>query len=77
MAKPTKEQKRKAKLKAKKQQAIHNQQSLTERLSIALEKLCEPVLPEYIDEHVSRLSDDTVFEVAAYMALGFGIVKAL
>ena len=34
-------------------------------------------LPEYIDEHVSRLSDDTVFEVAAYMALGFGIVKAL
>ena len=50
MAKPTKEQKRKAKLKAKKQQAIHNQQSLTERLSIALEKLCEPVLPEYIDD---------------------------
>ena len=50
MAKPTKEQKRKAKLKARKQQAIHNQQSLTERLSIALEKLCEPVLPEYIDD---------------------------
>ncbi|MBQ8756084.1 MAG: hypothetical protein IJZ19_13705 [Lentisphaeria bacterium] len=50
MAKPTKEQKRKAKLKAKKQQAIHNQQSLTERLSVALEKLCEPVLPEYIDD---------------------------
>ena len=50
MAKPTKEQKRKAKLKAKKQQAIHNQQSLTERLSAALEKLCEPVLPEYIDD---------------------------
>ena len=50
MAKPTKEQKRKAKLKAKKQQAIHNQQSLTERLSIALEKLCEAVLPEYIDD---------------------------
>ena len=50
MAKPTKEQKRKAKLKAKKQQAIHNQQSLMERLSIALEKLCEPVLPEYIDD---------------------------
>ena len=50
MAKPTKEQKRKAKLKAKKQQAIHNQRSLTERLSVALEKLCEPVLPEYIDD---------------------------
>ena len=50
MAKLTKEQKRKAKLKAKKQQAIHNQQSLTERLSVALEKLCEPVLPEYIDD---------------------------
>ena len=50
MAKPTKEQKRKAKLKAKKQQAIHNQQSLTERLSVALEKLCKPVLPEYIDD---------------------------
>lgn len=48
MAKPTKEQKRKAKLKAKKQQAIHNQQSLT--VSTALEKLCEPVLPEYIDD---------------------------
>ena len=48
--KRTKEQKRKAKLKAKKQQAIHNQQSLTERLSIALEKLCEPILPEYIDD---------------------------
>ena len=50
MAKPTKEQKRKAKLKARKQQAIHNQQSLTERLSIALEKLCDPILPEYIDD---------------------------
>ena len=50
MAKPTKEQKRKAKLKAKKQQAIHNQQLLMERLSVALEKLCEPVLPEYIDD---------------------------
>ena len=50
MAKPTKEQKRKAKLKAKKQQAIQKQQSLTERLSVALEKLCEPVLPEYIDD---------------------------
>ena len=50
MAKPTKEQKRKAKIKARKQQAIHNQQSLTERLSIALEKLCEPILPEYIDD---------------------------
>ena len=44
MAKLTKEQKRKAKLKAKKQQAIHDQQSLTEHLSIALKKLCEPVL---------------------------------
>ena len=50
MAKLTKEQKRKAKLKAKKHQAIHNQKSLTERLSVALEKLCEPVLPEYIDD---------------------------
>ena len=50
MAKPTKEQKRKAKLKAKKQQAIHNQQSLTGRLSVALEKLCDPILPEYIDD---------------------------
>ena len=29
---------------------IHNQQSLTEHLSAALEKLCEPVLPEYIDD---------------------------
>ena len=50
MAKISKQQKRKAKVKAKKQQAIHNQQSLTERLSAALEKLCEPVLPEYIDD---------------------------
>ena len=50
MAKLSKQQKRKAKLKAKKQQMIHNQQSLTERLSAALEKLCEPVLPEYIDD---------------------------
>ena len=50
MSKQNKAQKRKAKLKAKKQQAIHNQQSLTERLSVALEKLCEPVLPEYIDD---------------------------
>ena len=50
MSKQNKAQKRKAKVKAKKQQAIHNQQSLTERLSIALEKLCEPVLPEYIDD---------------------------
>ena len=50
MAKLTKEQKRKAKLKAKKQQALHNQQSLMERVSAALEKLCEPVLPEYIDD---------------------------
>ena len=29
---------------------IHNQQSLTEHLSAALEKLCESVLPEYIDD---------------------------
>ena len=50
MSKQNKAQKRKAKLKAKKQQAIHNQQSLTEHLSIALEKLCEPILPEYIDD---------------------------
>ena len=50
MSKQNKAQKRKAKVKAKKQQAIHNQQSLTERLSVALEKLCEPVLPEYIDD---------------------------
>ena len=50
MAKLSKQQKRKAKVKAKKQQMIHNQQSLTERLSAALEKLCEPVLPEYIDD---------------------------
>lgn len=50
MSKQNKAQKRKAKLKAKKQQAIQNQQSLTERLSVALEKLCEPVLPEYIDD---------------------------
>ena len=57
MSKQNKAQKRKAKVKAKKQQAIHNQQSLTERLSAALEKLCEPVLPEYIDD--SRGSDLT------------------
>ena len=50
MSKQNKAQKRKAKVKAKKQQAIHNQRSLTERLSVALEKLCEPVLPEYIDD---------------------------
>ena len=50
MSKQNKAQKRKAKLKAKKQHAIHNQQSLTECLSAALEKLCEPVLPEYIDD---------------------------
>ena len=50
MAKISKQQKRKAKLKAKKQQVIQNQQLLTERLSIALEKLCEPIIPEYIDD---------------------------
>ena len=50
MSKQNKAQKRKAKLKAKKQQALHNQQSLMERVSAALEKLCEPVLPEYIDD---------------------------
>ena len=50
MAKVSKQQKRKIKIKAKKQQAIHNQQSQAERLSIALEKLCEPILPEYIDD---------------------------
>ena len=50
MVKLSKQQKRKAKVKAKKQQAIHNQQSLTEHLSAALEKLCESVLPEYIDD---------------------------
>ena len=50
MAKLSKPQKRKAKLKAKRQQVIQNQQSLAERLSIALEKLCEPVLPEYIED---------------------------
>ena len=50
MSKQNKAQKRKAKVKAKKQQAIHNQRWLTESLSVALEKLCEPVLPEYIDD---------------------------
>ena len=50
MAKISKQQKRKAKLKAKRKQVIQNQQLLTERLSIALEKLCEPIIPEYIDD---------------------------
>ena len=64
MAKPTKEQKRKAKLKAKKQQAIHNQQSLTERQSVALEKLCEPVLPEHIDDSSGTDHTDTVWQLS-------------
>lgn len=50
MVKKSKSDKRKAKVKAKKQQAIQNERSLSARIAIALEKLCEPVMPEYIDD---------------------------
>ena len=39
-----------AKLRARKQQIALSEQSLSTRLSCALEKLCEPVMPEYIDD---------------------------
>src|SRR5574344_716708 len=48
--KKSKADKRKAKVKAKKQQAVLHERSLSIRLSAALEKLCEPVMPEYIDD---------------------------
>lgn len=41
---------RKAKLKARKQQTALHEKTLSVRLSCALEKLCEPILPEYIDD---------------------------
>ena len=41
---------RKARLKAKKQQLVLNERNLSVRLSVALEKLCEPILSEYIDD---------------------------
>ncbi len=50
MSKKEKAEKRKAKLKARKQQIVLSEQSLSARLSDALEKLCEPVMPEYIDD---------------------------
>ncbi len=52
MTKQSKEAKRKAKAKAKKKQILLNEQSLATRLATALERLCEPVLPEYIDDSV-------------------------
>lgn len=50
MSPKNKAEKRKAKLKARKQQIAFNEQSLSARLSCALEKLCEPIMPEYIDD---------------------------
>ena len=50
MSKKSKAEKRKAKLRARKQQIALSEQSLSTRLSCALEKLCEPVMPEYIDD---------------------------
>ena len=50
MSKKEKAAKRKAKLKARKQQIVLSEQSLSARLSCALEKLCEPIMPEYIDD---------------------------
>ena len=50
MSPKNKAEKRKAKLKARKQQIAFNEQSLSARLSDALERLCEPVMPEYIDD---------------------------
>ena len=41
---------RKARLKAKKQQLVLNERNLSVRLSVALEKFCEPILSEYIDD---------------------------
>lgn len=46
--KKSKDTKRKAKVKAKKQQAILNERSLSAQLASALEKLCELIMPEYI-----------------------------
>lgn len=48
--KKSKDTKRKAKVKAKKQQAILNERSQSTRLAVALERLCAPVMPEYIDD---------------------------
>lgn len=50
MSKKSKAEKRKAKLRARKQQIALSEQSLSTRLSCALEKLCEPVMPEYVDD---------------------------
>ncbi len=52
MTKQSKEAKRKTKAKAKKKQILLNEQSLATRLATAIERLCEPVLPEYIDDSV-------------------------
>ena len=46
--KKSKADKRKAKVKARKQQAVLNERSLSERIASALERLCEPILPEYV-----------------------------
>ena len=50
MSPKNKAEKRKAKLKARKQQIAFNEQSLSARLSCALEELCDPIMPEYIDD---------------------------
>ena len=48
--KKNKTDKRKAKVKAKKQQAVFQERSQSNRLAVALERLCAPVMPEYIDD---------------------------
>ncbi len=50
MGKQNKAAKRKAKVKAQKRQAMLCEQGVSSRLASALEELCAPILPEYIDD---------------------------
>jgi len=49
-AKKNKAEKRKARLKARKRQAALDLHARNEHLAVALEKLCQPIIPEYIDD---------------------------
>ncbi len=62
MGKQNKAAKRKAKVKAQKRQAMLCEQGVSSRLASALEELCAPILPEYIDD--SKNPDITGRQIA-------------
>lgn len=68
MGKPNKKDKRKAGRKARKRQKSVNCQALTDRLSTALEVLCAPIMPEYVDDR------EGVDIIARRIVYHFGVI---